>query len=62
MQIKKGRLATLIVAMAVAIGNVASVIYGLINNDFGIFGLILDILMTLVMVNVIFDCFEKKEK
>ncbi len=62
MKLKKGRLLTLIIAIVVTLGNVVLAIYRLINNDLEIVGLILDVLMLIVMVSVIFDCFEKKNK
>lgn len=62
MKLKKGRLVTLIIAIVVALGTAGLDIYKLINNDVATFGLILDVLMIIVMVSVIFDCFEKKNK
>ena len=62
MKLKKGRLVGLICAIVVVIGIVVRTIYGLINNDLATVGLILDVLMLIVMVNVIFDSFEKKNK
>lgn len=62
MKLKEGRLVTLIIAIVVTLGDVGLAIYRLINNDIEIAGLILDVLMLIVMVNVIFDCFEKKNK
>ena len=58
MQIKKGRLAWLVISILVAIGYIAISIYQLINNDFDS----LNLIMLIFIGDAIFNCFEKKDK
>jgi len=62
MKLKKGMLIILILSIIITFGNIAQIVYKLITKNLDTTTLISNSLMIIVMVTMIFLCFEKKDK